>query len=52
MKKHERVRKLKLSRETLQNLEPSLLRNLQGGICMTSAAQRSCPTLLSNCCTE
>jgi hypothetical protein len=51
MKKNEQVRKLKLSKETLKNLEPGMLQNLHGGVCQTSAAQHSCPTVISNCCT-
>jgi hypothetical protein len=50
MRKKEHVQKLKLSRETLKNLEPDSLQNLHGGICATSGAAHSCPTNLSNCC--
>ena len=43
MRKNEQRKALKLSRETLQNLNPALLKKLNGGICLTSIAQTTCP---------
>jgi hypothetical protein len=51
MNKNEQARKLKLSRETLKNLEAGLLQKLHGGVCQTSIAQHSCPTVAVNCTT-
>ncbi len=50
MKKKEQVQKLKLSKETLKNLEPGMLQRLHGGICQTTGQAHSCPTAFSNCC--
>ncbi len=44
MKKSGQSRTLKLAKETLKNLEPSLLYKLYGGVCMTSVAATTCPT--------
>jgi hypothetical protein len=44
MRKNER-KALTLSRETLKNLDldPILLKKLNGGVCLTSVAQTTCP---------
>jgi hypothetical protein len=47
MKKNSQGRTLKLAKETLKNLEPSVLFKLKGGVCMTSFAATTCP----NCVT-
>jgi hypothetical protein len=50
MKKSGPRKTLKLSRETLQHLNPDLLKKLNGGVCMTSYAQTTCPTCTSTIC--
>ncbi len=51
MKKNRQARKLKISKDTVMSLESSQLRKPNGGICMTSLEQHSCPTALKTCTT-
>jgi hypothetical protein len=50
MKKRGPRKTLKLSRETLQLLNPPLLKKLNGGVCMTSVAQTTCPGCTTTTC--
>ncbi len=47
MRKNEQGKTLRLSRETLQALNPAVLKKLNGGVCITSYNQTTCPGCVS-----